>query len=263
MNLLIVNDEIRTADVMKRDILWTEYGIDEVFVAYEAESGKTMIRENDIDIMLCDIEMPGENGLALLQWVREQEREIECIFLTCHANFMYAQEAISLGCQDYILIPAKYEDIGKAVLKVAQRIRQRRSDEKYLEYGRHLLEPGKRPEEPSRKLTPEETVAQVRSYIINNLGETELSVNSIAEKFFFHPVYLNRIFKQVTEVSVSQFIINERMQKAAALLSLGELSATEVARVVGYNYYSNFHNTFKRFYGCTPYKYQEENRTDG
>ncbi len=260
MNLLIVNDEIRTADVMRRDILWTEYGIDEVFVAYEAESGKTMIQENDIDIMLCDIEMPGENGLALLKWVREQAQDIECIFLTCHANFMYAQEAISLGCQDYILIPAKYEDIGKAVFKVAQRIRQRRSDETYLEYGRHLLsEQGKRHEERSHKMTPEETVAEVCTNIINNLGDTELSVNSIAEKFFFHPVYLNRIFKQVKEVTVSQFIINERMKKAAALLSLGELSATEVARLVGYNYYSNFHNTFKRFYGCTPYKYQEEN----
>ena len=50
-----------------------------------------------VDILLCDIEMPGENGLGLLRWVREQEKEIECIFLTCHAKFAYAQEAIILG----------------------------------------------------------------------------------------------------------------------------------------------------------------------
>ena len=37
MNLLIVNDEVRTADVMKSEIEWTAYGIDQVSVAYDAE----------------------------------------------------------------------------------------------------------------------------------------------------------------------------------------------------------------------------------
>ena len=84
-----------------------------------------------MDILLCDIEMPGENGLGLLRWVREQEKEIECIFLTCHAKFAYAQEAISLGCQDYILIPARYEDIGEKIRKVVDRIRGKRDTARY------------------------------------------------------------------------------------------------------------------------------------
>ena len=112
MKLLIVNDEILTAETMKEEIPWKQYGIDEVYTAYDAEAGKERIQEYDPDIMLCDIEMPGENGLALLRWVRENRKEMECVFLTCHASFAYAREAISLGCQDYILIPAKYEDIG-------------------------------------------------------------------------------------------------------------------------------------------------------
>ena len=106
MKLLIVNDEILTAETMKEEIPWKQYGIDEVYTAYDAEAGKERIQEYDPDIMLCDIEMPGENGLALLRWVRENRKEMECVFLTCHASFAYAREAISLGCQDYILIPA-------------------------------------------------------------------------------------------------------------------------------------------------------------
>ena len=112
MNLLIVNDEILTAETMKEDIIWEDYEIVQVFTAYDAEQAKQIILEKKVDIILCDIEMPGENGIELLRWVRQKNLEIECIFLTCHANFIYAIEAIRLSCQDYILLPARNEDIG-------------------------------------------------------------------------------------------------------------------------------------------------------
>ena len=89
MNLLIVNDEQLTAETMKKDMDWASYGISEVYTAYDTEAARACIAEHPVDILLCDIEMPGENGLGLLRWVREQEKEIECIFLTCHAKFAY------------------------------------------------------------------------------------------------------------------------------------------------------------------------------
>ena len=105
MNLCMVNDEKLTVDMMKTDISWNEYGIHEVYVAYDVAHAKSIIETKNVDILLCDIEMPGENGIALLRWVRDNHMDIVCIFLTCHASFSYAQEAISLGCQEYILIP--------------------------------------------------------------------------------------------------------------------------------------------------------------
>lgn len=117
MNLLIVNDEVLTADTMKDAISWKIYGIDQVFVSYDAQSARRYMDAGDVDLMLCDIEMPGESGLALLKWAKENHAEVECVFLTCHASFDYAHEAIKLGCRDYILLPAKYEDIAAAVKK--------------------------------------------------------------------------------------------------------------------------------------------------
>ena len=76
---------------------------------------------HDVDIMLCDIEMPGENGIELLRWVRQEHMDVECIFLTCHANFSYAQDAVKLDCMDYVLIPVRYEEIAESVRKVACR----------------------------------------------------------------------------------------------------------------------------------------------
>lgn len=263
MNLLIVNDEIRTANIMKRKMEWEKYGIEMVYTAYNAESGKTVIQEKEIDILLCDIEMPGENGLTLLNWIREEKYDIECIFLTCHADFKYAKEAISLGCQDYILMPTQYETIGDSVLKVAERIKERRKDAQLREYGKTYLLGNMEKKESEKKISPDALVAETKAYIRNHLGDRDLSVNSMAKRYFFHPVYLNRIFKQEEGISVSQFIMNERMQMAAVLLTSSDLTGTETAERVGYAYYTNFHNCFKRFYGCTPLQYKKDHQSGG
>lgn len=56
--------------------------------------------------------------------------------MTCHASFEYAQAAIELGCVDYIVLPAKYEDILEHVKKTCGRIALKRQNLKYQEYGR-------------------------------------------------------------------------------------------------------------------------------
>ena len=128
MNLLIVNDEQLIAETMKKDMDWASYGISEVYTAYDTEAARACIAEHPVDILLCDIEMPGENGLGLLRWVREQEKEIECIFLTCHAKFAYAQEAISLR---------------------GTRISEKRSAKSWIESGEKEILPGMRNTEGS------------------------------------------------------------------------------------------------------------------
>lgn len=258
MTLLIVNDDSIVADTMKEEMHLEEYGIRTAYVAYDAETAKEIIREHTIDILLCDIEMPGENGLELLRWVRQQEKEIECIFLTCHAKFDYAQEAISLQCQDYILTPAKYEEIGRVIRNVAERIRSRREEQIYTEYGRHYFKKDQGPREEEEKLKPGQMVEAVTEYIIVHIAESDLSVEGVAANFHFHPVYLNRIFRKEKQISIGQFIINERMKMAALLLREGTCSVTEVAGRVGYSHYTNFYNMFKKTYKISPVQYIEE-----
>ena len=50
-----------------------------------------LINNLKIDILLTDIEMPGESGLDLVEWIREKELDMECIFMSSHADFEYAQ----------------------------------------------------------------------------------------------------------------------------------------------------------------------------
>ena len=152
MKLLIVDDEVITITGMMNGIDWKACGIDgKIWTAYSAESALKILNTQEIHLMLCDIEMSGDNGIDLLRSIRGINKEIACIFLTCHANFEYAQDAISLGCSDYILKPAPYEVIAERVKKVCAGLQRRLREQELVKYGSRELSG---PEEGTRKRQP-------------------------------------------------------------------------------------------------------------
>lgn len=104
-------------------------------------------------------------------------------------------------------------------------------------------------------MNPAQVVEEVTKYIIHNITESDLNVESIADHFHFHPVYVNRIFRTAKNISISQYIINERMKMAVILMKEGYYSVNEVSERVGYSHYTNFYNMFKKTYKMSPIDY--------
>ena len=138
MNLLIVDDQKQVLEGIKKSIRWTEFAhISNAYYAYNAAEAKNYFLNNSIDILVSDIEMPGENGLQLLSWVQANFPETKCILLTAHASFDYAQDALRLKAIDYILQPVQYETLKEVVLKAVRLIleeQEARSPEKKLAF---------------------------------------------------------------------------------------------------------------------------------
>lgn len=124
MRILIVDDQRAIVESLRDGISWDTLGIEEVLIASSAKEAKLLLVNFDIDILLTDIEMPEEDGLSLFRWTRERCPEVIGIFLTSHAEFDYAKDAISLGGMDYILQPARYEDVEHVLLKAVKRVKQ-------------------------------------------------------------------------------------------------------------------------------------------
>lgn len=258
MNLLIVDDEVVTIKGMLKGIDWKACGIDgTIWTAYSAEHALRIVEGQQVDIMLCDIEMPGDDGLMLLRQVRERKKDLPCIFLTCHASFDYAREAISLGAKDYILKPAPYEEIAEKVKTVCEELLDRRKIREQAEY---FSKQHSTPEEEAgnQNRSPKEIVAFVEQYVLEHLKDGELMVTDIASAIYLNKDYLNRVFKKSHGISISQYIIQERMKLAGVLLADKNNSVNLVAEKVGYNNYPYFASSFKRYYGCTPSQYQKE-----
>ena len=112
MEILIVDDEVTVVSLIKKHVDWESIGIDKVQTAYNAEMAKRKVQENPIDIIICDIEMPQENGLIFLAWVKERYPDISTVILTAYPEFHYAQAAIKLGGKSYLLCGAVGDDSG-------------------------------------------------------------------------------------------------------------------------------------------------------
>lgn len=258
MNLLIVDDEIVAVKGMLDGIDKEACGIKKIWTAYNAENALNILRTQDIDIMLCDIEMPGASGIELLKKMRDEQKETACIFLTCHAKFEYAQEAIALGCKGYILKPAPYDEITDKIKSVKEEIlnsRKRKSLEKY-----HITEEELDKQAGVYKETHsvKEIVAKVEEYITLHISDSELMVTDIADNLFLNKDYVNRVFKKEKGVSISQFLIQERMKLAGLLLEDVRIDVNLVAEKAGYSNYPYFSSSFKRYYGCSPSQYQKD-----
>ncbi len=223
MNLLIVDDEVITIKGMMNGIDWKACGIDgKIWTAYSAESALKILNTQEIHLMLCDIEMSGDNGIDLLRSIRGINKEIACIFLTCHANFEYAQDAISLGCSDYILKPAPYEVIAEAREKGLCRASEKASGAGAGEvrFQRTFRARG-RNGNPEKAAAPQRRSSGRRSeYIQQHLSDSELLVSGIAEEMFLNKDYLNRVFKKAHGISISQYLI-QRADAAGGASSEG------------------------------------------
>ncbi|GAA3404529.1 response regulator [Paenibacillus hodogayensis] len=116
-SLLIVDDEVHIARGIRASLDWDLLGIGEVLEAQSANQARQIFGTRTVDILLCDIEMPQENGLELLSWVGRAHPHTVSILLTCHADFHYAKQAVKLGSLDYLLKPAEDGELKQAMVK--------------------------------------------------------------------------------------------------------------------------------------------------
>lgn len=140
MNVLVVDDQYDVVQGVKAGVDWQALRIESVYHAYSADEARMLLGEKDIHILLCDIEMPMETGLELFKWVREAYPALQCIFLSAHSEFEYAQEALQLGCFDYILQPASYEAIQASIKRAIHKIHANAQMRQLSEYGAYWRE---------------------------------------------------------------------------------------------------------------------------
>ncbi len=145
-NLLIVDDERLERIALK---MYFDNNVDACKTCHEASCGADalkMIDDGDYDIVLMDIRMPGEDGLSITKQIKEKYDNISVIMLTAYAEFDYAQRAVKIHADDYLLKPSRPEHISQSISKALLKKRQLQNVEhsnavevfvKYLMSGRY------------------------------------------------------------------------------------------------------------------------------
>ena len=117
MNLLIVDDDAVEVQIICGIVKKEQLGIDNIFYAYRTAQAKKIVEENPVEIIVCDIEMPGGNGLEFLDWLQERKHTASKIVLTAYEEFGYATWAMRAGSMDYLLKPVEDEQLNQVLKK--------------------------------------------------------------------------------------------------------------------------------------------------
>ena len=107
--------------------------------------------------------------------------------------------------------------------------------------------------------TGSERIRKVIEYLNENYNQ-DLSLQSIADHFHIHKVYLSRSFKEETGINLNSYLSFLRIEKAKLLLCMKTYRTNEIAYMVGFNNTQNFYNVFRKLVGCSPSDYMEETK---
>src|SRR5690606_15901963 len=99
-------------------------------------------------------------------------------------------------------------------------------------------------------------VDKVQQYMLEHLDQ-EFSRERLAEQVYLNPAYLSRLFRRETGLSLTDYMVKLRMNKAKEQLESSNLKVSDIAYLVGYANFSHFSKLFKKTTGLTPQEYRK------
>lgn len=125
-NVLLVDDERFILEGLRRLIAWEELGLEVTGHASSGLEAAEKLATEPYDILITDIKMPDQDGLALLRWVRSRHLPLKCLILSGYDEFDYVKEAIKYGIENYLLKPVSETELISTLLATAEKLDQDR-----------------------------------------------------------------------------------------------------------------------------------------
>ena len=268
-SLMVVDDEQPAREHLMKDIAWEKLQVKTLYEAGDGLEALKKIREENVDILIMDIRMPGMDGLELLSAIGELDRKPQVIALSGYSDFSAARAMLSSGLVvDYLLKPASGDALFEAVyrcidrLEEKQRISELEFDLNQTRAALRRLEAGD--EEGAAEAEPREgtsgskaaLVRDVKQYLAEHYAE-HVTLEDAAGVACIHPTYLSRIFSEVEGAGFSDYLAALRIRKATEYLRDYRLRIYEISEMVGYRNVKHFMKVFKKIEGKTPSEYRE------
>ena len=120
--VFLVEDEVVTREGIRDNVDWKGCGFEFGGEATDGEMALPLIQAIKPDVLITDIKMPFMDGLQLCKIIRERMPRVKVVILSGHDEFEYAQEAIKLGVNEYLLKPITAQEMQKVMRKLAAQL---------------------------------------------------------------------------------------------------------------------------------------------
>lgn len=240
--LLLVDDNAEIRGLLQ-DIFSANYRV------LAAENGKAAleIAQREIpDCIISDVMMPGMDGFQLTQAIKENELTsfIPVVLLTAKSTDEAHLESLKSTADAFLTKPFNNEILKETVSRQIDERRKLRE-----RYSRELI---LKPVDVTINTVDEKFLDKLASVMEAHLCDASFSTDDFASELGMSRMQLHRKLKSLLNVSTTEFIRNERLKAAMALIGKGHHSVSEVAYAVGFNEVTYFSKCFKECYGVTP-----------
>ena len=217
----------------------------------ESRNGKEALEQifkKAPDLVISDIMMPEMDGLTLCRKIKQNVNlnHIPVILLTAKTREEDNLEGLNTGADAYIMKPFNIEILQKTVenlINTRQQLRKVFTGQQNLENKVQKLEV----KSPDEKL-----MERIMKVINENIGNPNLTIETITTEVGISRVHLHRKLKELTNQTTRDFIRNIRLKEAARLLSEKQHTISEIAMLTGFTDPNIFSTKFIVLYGMPP-----------
>lgn len=115
--VMIVDDNYLSAEGIEKNIDWESLNAEIIYICYNGSSALQAMRENPVDLIISDIEMPDLDGISMSREALKINPCVKIILISAFDKFEYARRALLLGALDYIEKPLDYNYLIQKVKK--------------------------------------------------------------------------------------------------------------------------------------------------
>lgn len=227
IRVMLVEDEINTLKLLKLIVNWEEFHMKIVGEAQNGQEALFKISNVQPDMIITDIKMPVMDGIELAREIEKRFPEIKVMIITAYDDIKFAQQALRSGVVDYILKPIKRQEVKEALKRIQGQI-----EKNCVEQSGNLME-------------------KVREYLEEHYAESELSLTTVAERFYLNPSYLSRAFRKKHNVTLVEYLNNIRIEQACMFLRESDWKIYQIAERVGIPNPDYFGRCFKKKMGIS------------
>lgn len=246
--ILIIEDnpELRAFLKMK---LSPKYNIIE---ADNGASGLQQVFDLLPDIIICDIMMPGKDGISITTQLKNDLRtaHIPIVILTAKTSVEQQAEGIKSMADAYITKPFNFQLLDHILNN--------------LLVNRHRLKEHYTAQLPTENLSPVQKqserkfIAEFKSIVENNIGNDSFAIEDISKAMRISKVQLYRKVKTLMNTNINEYILNTRLQKSKYYLQHEDMTIAEVAYKTGFSSPAYFSTVFKSKMGVSPTIFKEK-----
>ena len=117
-SILIVDDDVNLCTMLSEEL--TEVGYETYFLT-NGDGVLEYIRNNQVDLLLLDLNMPRMNGFEVLKELQINNIDVRVIVLTAYADVKSAMESAKMGASDFISKPYDFDELLITIRRTVQR----------------------------------------------------------------------------------------------------------------------------------------------